>query len=106
MKASDASERGERTSASIAHLSESDIVFENLFKRSADAIWLYDPNTGILFDCNQAAVELMGAQSKQQLLPALPEDISPPLQAEGCSTADKKAQVTDIVQREKAHHFE
>src|SRR4029453_3923849 len=71
-----------------------------------DAIWLYDPETGVLSDCNQAAVELMGAESKEQLLPALPEDISPPLQADGCSTADKKAEVTDIVQREKAHHFE
>jgi len=106
MKASDATERGERTSAPIAQLGDSDVVFENLFKRSADAIWLYDPETGVLWDCNQAAVELMGAKSKEQFLPALPEDISPPLQADGSSTADKKAEVTDIVQREKAHHFE
>jgi PAS domain S-box-containing protein len=106
MKASDASERGERTSAPIAQLGDSDVVFDNLFKRSADAIWLYDPETGVLWDCNQAAVELMGAKSKEQFLPALPEDISPPLQADGSSTADKKVEVTDIVQREKAHHFE
>jgi PAS domain S-box-containing protein len=106
IKASDAAERGERTSAPIAQLGDSDVVFENLFKRSADAIWLYDPETGVLWDCNQAAVELMGAKSKEQFLPALPEDISPRLQADGCSTADKKAEVTDIVQREKAHHFE
>jgi PAS domain S-box-containing protein len=106
MKASDASGRDERTSAPGAWIGDSDIVFENLFKRSADAIWLYDPETGVLFDCNQAAVELMGAESKEQLLPALPEDISPPLQADGYSTADKKAEVTDIVERDKAHHFE
>src|SRR5262245_8612571 len=106
MKASDASERGERTSAPIAQLGDSDVVFENLFKRSADAIWLYDPETGVLWDCNQAAVELMGAKSKEQFLPALPEDISPPLQADGSSTADKKVEVTNIVQRQKAHHFE
>jgi PAS domain-containing protein len=66
---------------------------------------LYDPETGVLSDCNQAAVELMGAESKEQLLPALPRTFHCPFQADGC-TADKKAEVTDIVQREKAHHFE
>ena len=106
VKASGAKERGERTSAPGERINHSDIVFENLFRRSADAIWVYDPEVGMLLDCNQAAVDLMGAQSKEQLLPATPEDISPPLQADGRSTADKKAEVTDIVQREKAHHFE
>jgi PAS domain S-box-containing protein len=106
MKASDAGKRDERASAPVGMLHDSDTVFESLFKRSADAIWLYDPETGVLLDCNQAALELMGAQSKDQLLPALPEDISPAFQADGCSTADKKAEVTTIVERQKAHHFE
>src|SRR5262245_11988572 len=106
MKASDASERDESASARVGSLRDSDVVFESLFNRSADAIWLYDPETGVLSDCNQAAVELMGAESKDQLLPARPEDISPAFQADGCSTPDKTTEVTTIVEREKAHHFE
>src|SRR5215471_192113 len=58
-------------------------VFEILFERSAEAIWLHeviDPRTAVLVDCNQAAVELIGAQSKQQLLNTRPDELSPPLQ--------------------------
>src|SRR4051794_2405850 len=55
-------------------------VFESLFERSADAIWLYDPETIRMLDCNQAAVTLIGAESKEQLLRTLPHEISPPIQ--------------------------
>ena len=34
-------------------------MFRLLFERSADAIWLYDPEVGVFVDCNQAAVEQM-----------------------------------------------
>jgi PAS domain-containing protein len=40
-------------------------VFESLFERSADAIWLFDPQTGVFVDCNSAAVELMCAGTKE-----------------------------------------
>jgi PAS domain S-box-containing protein len=84
-------------------------VFESLFERSADAIWLYDvsdPRTAVLVDCNQAAVELIGAQSKQQLLSTPPEELSPQVQPDG-TPSDKKAQeITGIVRREKTHRFE
>src|SRR5437899_242309 len=40
-------------------------VFQSLFESSADAIWLYDSQSRLLTDCNQAAVELMGAENKQ-----------------------------------------
>jgi PAS domain S-box-containing protein len=106
MKTSDAGERDESSNALTALPRDSDSVFESLFNRSADAIWLYDPETGLLSDCNQAAVALMGAENKDQLLPARPEEISPAFQADGCSTAQKEAEVVAIVERQKAHHFE
>src|SRR5512139_3696420 len=72
-------------------------VFEVLFERSTDAIWLYDPQAARLVDCNPAAVELIGAESKEQLLRALPEDISPPFQPDGRRSADKLAQIIALV---------
>jgi PAS domain-containing protein len=57
------------TSACQQLLRHTGSVFKNLFESSADAIWLYDPQSGLLTDCNQAAVELMGAENKQQLVP-------------------------------------
>src|SRR5215471_3429620 len=98
MKASDATRRDERTSVLPPSSGQTHSVFESLFERSADAIWLYDPETRILSDCNQAAVQLMGAKSKAQFLPARPEDISPASQGDGCATAVRTAEVTEAVQ--------
>src|SRR6516225_6720248 len=96
----------ERTSAREPLLQHTEGVFESLFERSADAIWLYDPETGLLTDCNQAAVALMGAERKEQLVPLRPDEISPSLQPDGSRTTDKTAEIIAIVEKEKAHHFE
>ncbi|HVV70350.1 MAG TPA: PAS domain S-box protein, partial [Verrucomicrobiae bacterium] len=96
----------ESPSASTPVPGHTDGVFESLFERSADAIWLYDPQTGLLSDCNQAAVELMGAQNKEQFIPARPEDLSPATQPDGSSSVEKTKEVIAIVEQRKAHHFE
>src|SRR5215471_761464 len=96
----------ESTSALAPLVKHTHGVFDSLFERSADAIWLFDPQTGMLSDCNQAAVELMGARNKQQLLPARPEDLSPPVQPDGLRSSDKAAQIIATVERRKGHHFE
>src|SRR4051812_19602407 len=70
----------ESTSADGASVAHNEGVFQSLFERSADAIWLYDPHSRYLIDCNQAALTLMGAKSKEGLVPARPEDISPAMQ--------------------------
>jgi PAS domain S-box-containing protein len=84
-------------------------VFESLFERSADAIWLYDvsdPGRAVLVDCNQAAVELIGAPSKDQLLSSRPEELSPLVQPDGTPSDKKAAEIIAIVRREKTHRFE
>jgi PAS domain S-box-containing protein len=85
---------------------QSEDVFQSLFERSADAIWLYDPDSGMLVDCNDAAVKLIGAEDKQQLLPARPEDLSPAIQPDGVSSEEKSASIIDAVKKEKTHRFE
>jgi PAS domain S-box-containing protein len=99
----------ERTSAPESLLKHTDTVFESLFERSADAIWLYelcDPQTLVLVDCNQAAVELIGAETKQQLLRTRPEDLSALIQLDGSPSADRTAEIIAIVQKQKSHRFE
>jgi PAS domain S-box-containing protein len=96
----------ERTSASGQSNEQTDHVFENLFERSFDAIWLFDPEAGVVVDCNQAAVELMGASDKRPLLQAKPADLSPPVQADGTLTQEKSVQITALVERNQGHRFE
>ena len=81
-------------------------MFQLLFERSADAIWLFDPEAGVFVDCNPAAVALMRAGTKEKLLGARPEDLSPQLQHDGTPTREKSAQVTALVEERGGHRFE
>ena len=98
--------RDESTGAFAPAPAQTDRVFERLFELSSDAIWLYDPVSLMLLDCNQAAVELIGAENKQQLLRTRPDEISPPLQPDGSRSTDKAAEIVTLVEREKRHRFE
>ncbi len=104
-----ACDRDESPSAPTIFSAQTDAVFESLFERSADAIWLFelsDPRSLKLVDCNQAAVELFGAGTKQQLLRMRPADLSPPCQPDGSDSAARTAEIVAIVQREGRHRFE
>ena len=81
-------------------------MFESFFERSVDAVWLLDPQAGVFVDCNQAAVELIGAENKQQLLRTRPEDLSPPFQPDGSPSAKKSEEIIAIIRKEKTHRFE
>src|SRR5436190_4234489 len=84
-------------------------VFGSLFERSADAIWLHEVSArgrATLVDCNQAAVQLIGARNKRDLLSTGPEHLSPELQPDGMPSAEKAARIIAIVRREKSHRFE
>src|SRR6266550_3527297 len=96
----------ESPSAAELPLKDNPSMFQLLFERSADAIWLFDPQTGVFLDCNSAAVELMRAGTKEKLLGARPEDLSPPLQADGTSSREKTTQIVALVQERGSHRFE
>ena len=97
---------GESASAPQHRLAHTGVVFESFFQRSVDAVWLMDPEAGVFVDCNQAAVELIGAQSKQELLRLRPEDLSPPFQPDGSPSTGKTIEIIATIQRNKAHLFE
>ena len=99
-------ERDESPSAVLSLFDDNPSMFQLLFERSADAIWLFDPQAGVFMDCNSAAVELMRAGTKEKLLGARPEDLSPPLQPDGTSSREKTAQVIALVEERGSHRFE
>jgi PAS domain S-box-containing protein len=99
-------ERGESPSAMNQLIGQAGAVFESFFERSVDAVWLLDPQAGVFVDCNRAAVELSGAENKQQLLRMRPDELSPPLQPDGSRSVDKSAEIIAIIQSQKAHLFE
>src|SRR5262245_44657031 len=93
-------------SAPEAWLMDNESMFRQLFERSADAMLLSDPATELFVDCNQAAVEMMRASSKEQLLMKNPADLSPEFQADGRSSRERVHEDTAIVMSEGTHRFE
>jgi PAS domain S-box-containing protein len=96
----------ERPSAIEGSMSQNQSMFELYFERSADAIWLYDPKAGVFADCNQAAVELMRAGSRERLLQMRPAELSPPRQPDGTTSEDKAAEVSALAGKIGGHRFE
>src|SRR5437667_12892920 len=89
-----ARQRDESPSAAESSLNDNPAMFQLLFERSADAIWLFDPQAGVFVDCNAAAVDLMQAGTKERLLGARPEDLSPLVQPDGTTSREKAIQIT------------
>jgi PAS domain-containing protein len=60
-----------------------------VFERSPDAILLLDD--GVFIDCNQAAVDMLRAVGKDELLALSPSDLSPALQPDGINETSPKS---------------
>lgn len=87
-------------------LGTEETTFRAFFERSADAISVFDPEAGVFVDCNQAAVEQMRCQSREQLLQLRPQDIAPPFQPDGRSSAERSAEIVDFVNKNGSLRFE
>src|SRR3974390_2397698 len=96
----------ERSSAPERVVEETDSMFQLLFERSADPIWLFDPQAGLFVDCNQAAVELLRAASKEKLLRTRPAELSPARQPDGTLSEDKAVEVATLTDRLGGYRFE
>src|SRR3954469_1943924 len=96
----------ESTSARNRSLGDNESMFRQLFERSADAIFLFDPGREVFVDCNDAAVEMMRATSKQQLLMVHPANLSSEFQPDGQSSREKTGQVINLALSKGSHRFE
>jgi len=96
----------ESTSAITGSLRQTRAVFESFFERSVDAMWLINPADAVIVDCNHAAVQLIGATDKSQLLQLKPEDLSPEFQPDGVASSVKTAQITALVEQQQGYRFE
>src|SRR5215510_16013415 len=72
-----------------------------VFERSPDAILLLDD--GVFIDCNQAAVNMLRAAGKDELLSLSPSDLSPTIQPNG-TTSSTKAQEMIAAALERGSH--
>ncbi|MDQ5911346.1 MAG: hypothetical protein QG599_3443 [Pseudomonadota bacterium] len=73
--------------ARLAELHQRDQLFHQLFERSGDANLLLDHNG--FFECNEAALTLLGAATKTQILGRHPLALSPERQPDGRLSSEK-----------------
>src|SRR5215475_9405673 len=108
MNTANASSRqwNEGSSAKSAEISDAGPMFRMLFERSADAILMLDPQREVFVDCNPAAVQMMRATSKEQLLLTNPADVSPQFQPDGRDSREKTHEMIALTLANGTHRFE
>jgi len=90
--------------AAVEALAASEARFRQLFEQSADAAVLIRDLRYV--DCNAAALAMMGATDKSQLLNQPVSFLSPPYQPGGGLSADLITQHQALLRRKGTHRFE
>lgn len=75
-----------------------------LFEHSSDAHLIVDDD-GII-DCNRAAISLLGASDRSQVLTYHPRELSPEFQPDGRSSMEKSKEITSTAREQGWHRFE
>ncbi len=85
-------------------LARSEAKYRDLFEQSADAFLIL--KEGRFVDCNQAAVDLLRFNAKEQLLNTHPADLSPECQPDGRQSREKAEEIIKRVGEERTMRFE
>jgi len=85
-------------------LARSETKFRTLFDSTNDAILMLDEKG--FFDCNQAALDLFGLQSGEEISTYHPADLSPPIQACGTDSVTLAKRYIKTAMQEGTAHFE
>jgi len=75
-----------------------------LFERSPDAIFLVEGD--VLVDCNQAAIDMLGYSSKNELLAVTLADLSPKFQPNARSSSGMTSEMMAAAIERGSHRFE
>src|ERR1700753_1042474 len=80
-------------------------MFQQLFESSADAMSLFDPQTGAFIELNAAVARQIGAPSIEALKFITPAQVSPERQPDGSLSADKAAEMIRLTLQQGSHRF-
>lgn len=94
----------ERVKERTDKLYESEKLFRQLFEKTSEAMILTDGKNFLAV--NQAAVNLYGLDSKEELLKTSPLDLSPLTQPDGSKSADKAVKVYNKTLQQESYKFE
>lgn len=83
---------------------EQKLVFETLYQKSADGIWLL--KEGVFVDCNEAIVKMFKAKDKQALTNVTLADLSPEFQPDDQSSYEKALWMNALASQQGVHKFE
>jgi PAS domain S-box-containing protein len=95
----------ERSSASGSPLADTGAMFQLLFERSADAMSLFDPESGRFVESNEAVARHVGAPSKEALGNVSVAEISPERQPDGRLSSEKAAEMVRLALTQGSHRF-
>lgn len=90
--------------AGEAVLKESESHFRILFELSPDPAWIIDGRRYV--ECNQAAIDMLGATHKDEVLHLHPAAISPELQPDGLRSWNKAEKILDQTLQKGISRFE
>jgi len=77
--------------------------YRDLFERSADAILII--KDGQFVDCNQATVDMLRFDSRDQVLQTHPSELSPPTQPDGRGSREKADEMIGLAFKHGNHRF-
>lgn len=79
--------------------------FKILFDHASDAHFILN-ELGVILDCNDAAVKLLGCRDRSQVLSIHPATLSPEFQPDGRRSAEKSVEMDAIALKNGYHRFE
>ncbi len=87
-----------------AALARSEKKYRRLFEQSKDAFLIIAD--GKIVDCNQAAIDMLGYETQDQLKHTCPSEISPPVQPDGRDSGAKALEMMDKAMQKGSLRFE
>jgi len=79
-------------------------AFEELFEKSSDGILILEDNHFV--QCNQTIVDMLGYDSKEEILQLHPADLSPEFQPDGQRSLEKSQIMIQLAMQKGSHSFE
>ncbi len=87
-------------------LEEQKELYNLVFENSSHAVLLLDTKTNKFIKCNNQAVKMLKASSKESVVDLLPEELSPTKQPDGQYSSQKSFDMIALAIRNHSHTFE